>query len=117
MTKITNTYIRDKYNLADEAKDTRYMKELGTIDLRFDDISKKEFIDKLINTIENLPEEDFRVKTNQDDYYDVDVHTMSVIKYRKETESEVIERLKKEERAQRKQNKKILDAKKLLGID
>ena len=111
---ITNAYIKDNFNIVEEAETVTYKERVGELNFDFENTELGDVLMQITDELKNFPDDAF-VKT---EYYGYDGgadHIVYVTRTRLETESETIERLKKVERATRKEAKKIQAAKDLLA--
>ncbi len=113
---ITNKFITEKYDINDERSSIDYKERIGELEIDFNSENPLQAIELIQDLVWKLPGNCYIVTEN----YGYDGGSENIIyinKTRPETDSEVLNRLKKFERDVRNKLKKIEAAKKLLEIE
>ena len=121
MQRINNHFINEKYSIDKERKELKTSISRGTIDLQevlpnlHTTFDKKTFLESIEKKLEEFDDDViFEVEPyGHDGGFDINILVpMTIV----ETNREVVERLKRVEIVKRKEENKILEAKKLLNI-
>lgn len=111
--RITTGYIREKYNIDNEAIDVPYRKPLGQIYFDFNRTPLSEVVSIIEEQLKEFPKDAY---IEADDFHSFTEYEIFIETTRKEKPEETIDRLKKMEKDSLKKEKAIEDARKLLGL-